>query len=816
MSKKENQTAGSTGGPKEKKNVMILVATGIVNARFVIIALFLLAGIYCALSIGKVKTNGDLAFFLPETTETRRGLSIMEDEFITYATADVMIGNVSYEIAKTLSDEIGRYEHVTGVDFDDSPQHFKDSAALLSISFDGIATDPDIEAEMDHIKERLADYDIYVSTEIGYDFSAQLASQMGGVLLLTLLVIIAVLLFTSRSYFEVVIFFIVFFFAALLNMGTNFWLGEISSITNSIAVIMQLALAIDYAIILSHRYQDEVAVNPNVKEALIEALSKAIVEISASSLTTISGLIALTMMQFRLGYDMGVVLTKGILCSLITVFLLMPAMIMLFPRRLKKTQHKNHVPNIRPWGVFLSKSWFIFVWIFLLLIPFAVHYSGLTEYAFSDSTITELVESPARTAMHKITDTFDDATPVALIVPSGYYENEKKILAEAEALEKVKSATGLANTKIDDEHVLTDSYTPRMFAELLDLDIEEALLLFEAYGIQHGEYQVIFGDAQEYRVVLLDMFEYLFEKIDQGVVSLTDDQMKEIEPLRTELKRGTEQLRGKNYNRMLFIATVPDEGPEANALIEDIREIAEKYYDPGSVLLVGNITSARDQQESYTSDSKKISILTVAFIFIILLFTFQSVVGAIVLVFVIQGSIWLNFTIPYFQGLTSSFVTEMIVSAIQMGATIDYAIVIMNHYQANKLEEPKKEAMADAVNEGFGTVITSGLIMTIAGLLIGYRVSDVYVGHIGLAVGRGAAISIVLVLTVLPQMILLFDKLIDKTKFQIEIPKNALEDLGITETGTPEAGESESDMKTQEESDKKDEEGGKGDAPVEA
>ena len=165
-----------------------------------------------------------------------------------------------------------------------------------------------------------------------------------------------------------------------------------------------------------------------------------------------------------------------------------------------------------------------------------------------------------------------------------------------------------------------------------------------------------------------------------------------------------------------------------------------------------------------------IALLTIGFIFVILLFTFRTLVGAFLLAFVIQGSIWINFTFPYVQGLVASFVTDMIVSAIQMGATIDYAIVIMNRYQSLKKEMGRREAMIAAVDEGFATVITSGSILTMAGFMIGLRVSDVYVSHIGLAVGRGAAVSVVLVMTVLPQFILLMDKLIDKTSFTLHLP----------------------------------------------
>ena len=166
-----------------------------------------------------------------------------------------------------------------------------------------------------------------------------------------------------------------------------------------------------------------------------------------------------------------------------------------------------------------------------------------------------------------------------------------------------------------------------------------------------------------------------------------------------------------------------------------------------------------------SSDSVLINVLTIGFVFAILLFTFRSPVAAAVLVFAIQGCIWINFSFPYLTDTHCSFVTNMIVSAIQMGATIDYAIVLMNRYQSLRGELPIREAMARAVNESFATVLTSGSIMTIAGLLIGLRVSDVYVSHIGLAVGRGAFTSVILVLTALPQLLVLLDRAVEKTRF---------------------------------------------------
>ena len=751
----------------QRADFMHRLAGGIVRGRFVLMLLFLAAGVYCALSLGRVRVNADLTFFLPPETETRRGLSAMEADFETFASEDVMLSNVTYAIAEELAEELGAIEHVFSVGFDDSPAHYTRSAALFTIAYDAPEEDPGVLAAKEAVRALLAPYDSYAYSMDLKSFSKQLAQEMGGVLAIAAAVIVVILLFTSRSYFEVVIFAIVFVFAALLNMGTNFWLGEISTITHSIAVIMQLALAIDYAIIFSHRYQDECLRHPTARAALTEALAQSVLEISSSSLTTISGLVALMLMQFRLGRDLGVVLAKGIVCSMLTVFLLMPGMILFFPRAIRRTAHRSFIPDITPWGRFLMRAKGCFVWLFLLLIPAAIFASSHVRYAFADHSVTELVYSESRAAMHKIENTFARSTSVVLLVPHEDLESEKAILREARKLPEVRSALGLAGIEIDSGHVLTDLYTAPMLAELLEIPREEAELLFRAYGLRHEQYQVFFGARESYSVPLADMLGYLFEMLDHGVVTLEGERAEEVASLRSELDYALRQLRGEHYNRMLFTVDLPVEGEESVAFVERLRAIAAPYYPADSVLVVGDITSARDLAASYTGDSRLISGLTIGFVFLILLVTFRSVAGAAILVFVIQGSIWINFSFPYLRHDVPSFVTNMIVSAIQMGATIDYAIVLMNRYQSLRGALEKREAMAQAVNRSFATVLTSGSIMTLAGTLIGLRVSDVYVSHIGMAVGRGAFTSVILVLSVLPQLLVLLDGAVEKTRFRL-------------------------------------------------
>ena len=746
---------------KSEKDPLRRIASAIVSGRWIVFVLFAAAIVFCVLSMGRVKVNPDLTAFLSEKTETRKGVSVMADQFTTYASARVMVEGIAFSDAETLAGTIAALPHVASVSFDDTDEHYRDGSALFAVSFDLANGSEELDGATGAVEDAISPYRYYWQADYR-DYGGQVAREMGGILLIAAAVILFVLLFTSRSYFEVLIFGVVFAVAAILNMGTNVWLGELSTITHSVAVILQLALAIDYAIIFAHRYQDETETTENEREALVAALARSIPEIFSSSLTTVSGLAALTLMQFRLGYDLGVVLSKGIVCSMLTVFCLMPGLISFFPRTLRKTKHRPFVPKIEGWGRLLSHKVPVFLLLFAVILPFAIIFSGRTEYAFSNESVTEIVPSEEHTAIKKIRETFGLRTPIALLVPARDYEKEKTVLQKTSELDGVVSATGLAGIEITDGRVLTDRFTAAEFSELLGIEESRVEDLYRLYGVTHGEYAKS-RDLSTYSVPLVEMAVYLFGLIDVGTVELTPEQTEQLALYRAPLERAVNQLRGSEWDRIVLTSALPVEGEASEALVEEIRAIAEEEYGAGTVLIAGDVTSARDLHASYRFDSRLIRFLTIGFVFLILLFTFRSPVTAAVLIFVIQGSIWINFSIPYLTGSRASFVTDMIVSAIQMGATIDYAIVMMSRYRANRAALSKREAMVKTVSESFPTVLTSGAIMTAAGLLIAFRVSNVYVGHIGLAVGRGALISVILVLTVLPQLILLFDRAISAT-----------------------------------------------------
>ena len=755
---------------KRTESPMTKVARFIVDKRKAFYLVFIAAFVFCAASINKVQVNNDITSYLPAQTETRRGLTIMDEEFITLGSANVMVSNVTYQTALDLSHKLENIEGVSEVAFDGTEEHYKNSSALFTISFDGEETDPATVEAMNEVLSALEGYDVYSSTQIGRDESATLQQEMTVILAIAAVVIVVVLLFTSKSYMEVPVYLIVFAAAAVLNMGTNFIFGTISFITNSIAVVLQLALAIDYAIIFCHRYMEERDNGLDPREADIAALSKAIVEISSSSLTTISGLVALMLMQLRIGFDMGIVLSKGIVFSMLCVFLLMPGLLMLFSGPIDRTRHRNLVPKINFWGKAVVRLRYILPPIFLVVVVVGAVLSSHCDYVF-DNNDTDFDNKPAwRIADEKVTDTFGKKNTIAVLVPRGDYNKEKYVLERVSQLPQVTQATGLANIEVEDGRMLTDEMNPRQFSELAGVDIELARLLYQAYGLSVEEYGAIFQAPDDYSVPLIDVFEFLLDQKDKGVVNLTGEQADKVDDLQERLDVGLEQLRGENWSRLVFVADVPTEGDETYALLDEIRSIAQEYYGD-DVILVGNSTNAFDLASSFSGDNMKISILTALFVMVILLFTFKSAGLPILLVLTIQGSIWINFSVPVLTGTNLFFLSYLVVSSIQMGATIDYAIVITNRYMELKTVMERKQAAVEALSQSFPTILTSGTIMAVAGFLIGGISTDATIGSVGQTLGRGTVTSIILVMTVLPQLLMLGDALIERTAITLNLDR---------------------------------------------
>ena len=764
---------------KKKGNLWLTVATFIVNKRKAIEILFVLAIIYSVLCINKVQVNQDITSYLPADSETRQGLSIMDEQFMTYGSAKVMLANVTFNQADSLVDSLENVDGVKEVAFDDSSDHFKGTNALFDITFSGTSDEQVSKDALNSVKDILADYDVYVSTEVGSEESSaeSLAKDMNIILVLAVVVIVAVLLLSTKAYLQIPVLLITFGVAAILNMGTNYWFGTISSITNSIAVVLQLALAIDYAIILCDRFMEEHE-TLDAEEAVKVALSKAIPEISSSSLTTISGMVAMMFMQFRLGYDMGIILVKAIILSLISVFFLMPGVLLIFAKGIDKTHHKCYVQKITIVGKFANKTKYIIPPLFIICLVFAFMKSNNCQYIYDTSSIVSAKKSESKIAQETIEETFGASNQLVVMVPKGDYESEHKVVKKLQNLDYVTSALALSNVSINDEYVLTDKLSPRQFSELVGIDREVVEVLYMAYAYNQEQYGPVVTGIDDYDVPIIDMFLFLYDQYKEGYVTLDSNLDEKLTTLYDTLHDAQLQLQGSDYSRLVLNISLPVEGQETYDALEEIRGIAAQYYSKDSVILVGNSTSDHDLESSFASDNIIISVLTALFVMIILFFTFQSAGLPVLLVLTIQGSIWINFAVPSIEGQTVFFIAYLIVSAIQMGATIDYAIVISNRYLQLKQQMPLKEAITETLNQSFPTIFTSGSILTCAGFLIGEIASDATVASIGVALGRGTLISIILVLFVLPQILLMGDIIIEKTALTMNITRPQREVAG--------------------------------------
>ena len=753
---------------KPKGSGMEKIATFIVDKRNLFFLLYAFALIFSIVATGWVKVENDITTYLPEDTETRQGLTVMNDNFVTYGTARVMVSNVTYETAENICSDLESIDGVTSVDFDDTTDHYKSASALFSVTFDGTTTD-DISVHALHtIRDMLAGYDTYIDTEVGVDTSADLQSEMSVILVLAAIVIVLVLTLTSRSYAEVPVLIMTFGAAALLNMGTNFLCGTISFISNSVTVILQLALAIDYAIILCHRFSDEHETK-DTREACIAALSKAIPEISSSSLTTISGLGALAFMHFGIGRDMATVLIKAILFSLLSVFTLMPGLLMVFSKKIDATRHKNLIPKITFLGKFDVATRFIVPPIFAVVVVVTAVLANKCPYCYSYTDLVTAKQSESQIAHQKIKNTFGVNNMVAVIVPTGDYDSERQLLKDLDSCAEVKSTQGLANIDAMDGYKLADALTPRQMSELAGLDYEVAEALYAAYAVDQNEYGKLISGLGDYKVPLFDMFMFLQREMKDGNITLDGDIQETLDDLFEQLNKAQLQLQSDKYSRLVVYLNLPEESDETMDFLDTMHALIAKYYS-SDTYIVGNSTNVKDLSSSFGEDNMLISVLSALFVVIILLFTFKSAGLPVLLIVVIQGSIWINFSVPTIQHESLYFLGYLIVNSIQMGANIDYAIVISSHYTDLKKEMRPKEAIIAALNEAFPTIFTSGTILAVAGALIGVMTTNTVIAAIGTCLGRGTVISIMLVMAVLPQILLIGDTIVERTSFDVKVP----------------------------------------------
>lgn len=721
---------------------------------FVVFAALL---VFSAVASGWVKVENDVAAYLPADSETRQGLDIMEQEFQTYGSAKILLRDTDADAAAATAEQI---RAVDGVDSCTYTMNDTGSA-LLSVSLSDLEGSDTCAQTVQALRDLLDGSGAYIYSAEGYSISDQINGEVRGLLVIVAIILVTVLTFTSSTYAEVPILLITFLAAALINKGTNFVFGTISFVSNAVAILLQLAMSVDYAIIFCNRYKQAHETLP-VREAVIESLEKSITVISSSSLTTIAGLVAMTFMKFGLGRDLGIVLIKAILISMLTVFLLMPGLLLKLGPAMDKTKHRNFVPKISGVGRLAWRTRRVVPLVFAAVLVVACIGANRVSYVYSEAPLKTHNADVNRTASQAITDDFGDETVLAVVVPAGDYTQEAALLDALSAVPEVKSAVGIAGTEAAGGYRLADAVDYRTFAQLSDVDSTSAQALFALYAAENGAAQTAAQDLSGYQVPLLKLFEFLNDKIADGTVTLSAAQAAQVTALSSQLERASAQLEGTSYHRLVLTLAAASDGDETFALLDRIHAVVHQYY-PTDSYLVGDAMSAYGSEQTFTQDNVMVSAMSILMVMLVLLFTFRSLGMPILLTLVIQGSIWINFGITVLTGEYVLFMVYLVASAIQMGCNVDYAIVVASHYTEARADQGPREAMITALNLAFPTIITSGTMLISAGLLIGARVSSGAVAGMGRFVGVGSLITVFLVLFVLPQLLLLGDTFVRRT-----------------------------------------------------
>ncbi len=775
----DRQAARTTGS-----SVMIKIASFIVDKRMLFFLLYIIAILFSFFSRNWTGVENDISKYLSEETQTRQGMDLMEREFITYGSAKVMAANVTFDEAEEIKSVIEKTDGVQSVDFtdpdvpeDEFVRHYNNGSALFNVTFRYDENDDRALEALQAVKDELSSYDLYISTTLGNQQAEIIAEEMKTIIALVAVVVVLVLTLTSGSFGEVPVLGLTFLISMVLNSGTNFLFGTISFVSNSVSSILQLALSVDYAIILINHYKEDLETH-DVRDAVILSLSKSIPEIMSSSLTTISGLFALVFMQFRIGQDMGTILIKAILLSLLTVFTLMPGLIVIFSGIMEKTKHRNLLPKITAVGKFAYATRHVMPILFAVLFAGAAVLSQQCPYVYGYSTLSTPILNDTQIADNMIGDNFGKDNFAAIVVPGHSYRTEARLIRSLEGRSEVRYCQGLANTEALGGYTLTDDLTPRQFSELTNMDYELIELLYSAYAAQQGEYGRIIGGTQNYRIPLMDMFLFLSEKVDEGYVNLDEDTVDMLQSASEKIRFGRNQLEGDNYDRILVYLDLPEESQETFDFLDEIHRIASNYYEGESVYVVGQSTSEMDLKTSFEKDNIIVSIVSVLFVLVILLFTFKSAGMPVLLIAIIEGAIFINFSWPTIMHRNLFFMGYLIVSSIQMGANIDYAIVISSRYVEVRKTSGRKESIIEALNFAFPTIVTSGTMMILSGFAIGRMTSEPCIVGIGECLGRGTTISVILVMFVLPQILLIGDRIIQKTAFDISRPIHMREESG--------------------------------------
>lgn len=670
----------------------------IVNRKILIIIIYTALVLISLLSSLGVSVNFNLADYLPEEASSKKAIQILEDEYENNGSANLFIEGLSISEVTSVKKEIKEIDGVKNavwlddvtdinipldyINNDLKDNYYKDGYALIQLLFEENDYNPNSAKAIIEIEELIGENGVLTGPAVA---STNLIDSIGTSiiygLILILVIIIGILILSTTSYFEVLLFLITIGVSVLINNGTNIIFGEISFITSSASAILQIAIAMDYSIFLLHRFSEEKKKTDDPKRAMALAIKHSMSSISASAVTTMVGFLALTFMSFRIGFDMGLVLAKGILISMITIMTLLPVLALLSKKPLEKTTHKNFLPSFRKMEKALEKGRYVILVLVVLIAALA--FMGQSNNQFLYGAESSQASDKDNAELEKVTDVFGSQNMAMLIVPNDDILSEANMVDDIKGLESISDISGM--------YALVDETIP----------------------------------------------EYMIPQ------ALKD------------------QFISENYSRYFINLKTKVESEQAFEAHEEILAIAGEYFD--EYYITGQTPSTYDIKMVSEKDYKVVNTISIVAVGLILLITFKSILLPLLLLFIIQASIWMNMAIPYYMGTEMLFIGYLIVSSMQLGATIDYAILLTNRFKASRQLLGPHEAAVEAITQVGGSIFTSATILGAAGIIIGLVFDQPSMSIMGTLIGRGALISGAMVMFALPQLLVIFDPLIKFT-----------------------------------------------------
>jgi len=726
-------------------------ARRVVKMRRLIAFIFLILTVVSALLIGKATINYDFTDYLGENTVTRKSLDMMEKDFGNTDQLTIMFEDLDEGVCAEIADELNERDGVLRATHD--PE--KDVRTLDGVKYERIEVFLECEDSVGYVldlteafekREEIGVFHLSGPAPQTIKLKENIMREVVIAMAIAAAVVLVVLLLTSHSWFDPVIFLIVLVASIVINMGTNWIFDSISFVTFAVCAILQLALAMDYSIMLLHNYFDILKDVQNREEALARALARSFMPVSSSALTTVAGLASLMFMSFTVGFDIGIVLSKGILISMLTVFFLMPAVILISAKPLERLRHRPLPLGGRKIGAFSFKTRKVLPVFLILVIVVSCAYQGKNEYVFTDESSN--IES------NKVSRVFGLSNQLVLLFPADMSDaalDTQRMLIEK--LQKVtfqgKPAVTSVTSLVTTGEAAIRYYTLKEISELSGI----SQIALGMYTGSLGFGPVVRGD----------------ELVDKAAEVMTENKM--IQTLKETLDFARSMFVGKTYSRMILLMDVPYFGDEMYAMLDEISGILRETYPGEEVGIAGATMSSYDISSAFKGDMLIVNLLTIAAVVVIILLSFKNFAVPVVLVCVIQGAIWITLSISTALGEGIFFMCYLIITAIMMGATIDYAILLTGSYRRLREECLPKEAIMQALEASAPTIFTSGVILAVAGFIIGNVCSAYYIYSIGKMLARGALISIGLVITLLPAMLVNLDKLV-APKNRIKEEKN--------------------------------------------